>query len=152
MTEDEKLKIEPEFNQALGLWREDKPFEAIKILKKLNKNFPNQSAILGMIGAIYFCLDNWKNSCIYYKKTVKFSPKSELASIALFHSLFQLKKYNKGFDEIKRFLSISKKLNIKFKKYNLLMNDWKEEFNLKTDDYFEIVEAVFQDFKNSLEN
>ncbi|HEX8249577.1 MAG TPA: hypothetical protein VF599_15475 [Pyrinomonadaceae bacterium] len=150
MTEDEKIKIEPDFNRALQIWHEGKPLEAIGILKNLDKNFPNQASILGMIGGIYFSLDDWKNSYIYYKKTAELSPKSETASIGLFHSLFELKKYDESFNEIKRFLTTSKKLNIKLKKYNLLINDWKKEFNLQTDDYFEITEAVSENLKTSL--
>ncbi|HYP49439.1 MAG TPA: hypothetical protein VEQ34_00755, partial [Pyrinomonadaceae bacterium] len=119
----------------------------IQILKNLDKKFPNQAAILGVIGGIYFSLRDWENSYIYYKKTAKLAPKSETASIALFHCLFELEKYDESLDEIKRFISISQKFDLKLKEYNLLLSDWKRDLNLKTDDYFEIAEAFFRTLK-----
>jgi len=122
MTEDEKIKIEPEFNRALDLWHEDKPFEAIKILKQLNKEFPNQPTILGMLGAIHFTLDDWANSLIYYDKAVILSPKSESASIGLFHSLWHHERFDEAFEEAKRYV----KLNGFSKKYDFIMKELDE--------------------------
>ena len=119
MTEDEKIKIEPEFNRALDFWHEDKPFEAIKILKQLNKEFRNQPTILGMLGAIYFTSHDWANSLIYYKEVVKLSPKSESGSIGLFHSLWHYERFDEAFEEAKRFV----KLNGFSKKYDFIMKE-----------------------------
>ena len=122
MTEDEKTKIEPEFNRALDLWHEDNFLEALKILKNLSKEFPDQPAILGMIGAIYFSLEDWSNSIIYYRKTVEISPKSELASIAFFHCLWNHEEFDKAFSEANRFT----KLNGFSKEYSLIFEELDE--------------------------
>ncbi|HQU82710.1 MAG TPA: hypothetical protein PKY59_06285 [Pyrinomonadaceae bacterium] len=144
MTEDEKIKIEPEFNRALNIWHEDKPLEAINILKKLDENFPNHYVISFTLSAIYHDLEIWQQTLKYSKKAVAFSPKSESASIILFHSLFNLKKYQEAFDEIKRFLAIASINNKPLKEYDLLIRDWKKDLNLATDNYSEIIESVFQ--------
>jgi tetratricopeptide (TPR) repeat protein len=105
MTEDEKIKIEPEFNHALDLWHANKSQEAIEILKKLDLEFPNQAAISGMIGAIYFYLEDWANSLMYYQQTAKLSPQSERASIGLFHSLWHHGRFDDALEEAERFVA-----------------------------------------------
>jgi len=118
----DKAKIESEFNRASSLWKEGKPAEAIRIFKKLDQKFPNQLAILGMIGAIYFRTDDYANALVYWEKVVKLSPKSELASRALFHTLFRHERYDDAFSEANRFI----KLNGYSKEYALIMEELDE--------------------------
>jgi predicted Zn-dependent protease len=107
MTEDEKNKIEPKFNYAIKLWHNKKTNKALSILKSLEKEFPNQPTILGMIGAIYFSIKDWLNSSIYYEQTIKLSPKSELASIAFFHCLWNQERFDDAFSEASRFMKLT---------------------------------------------
>ncbi len=123
MTKDEKLKITPEFDCALRLWGEDKPQEAINVFKKLNAEFPNQPALLGMIGGIYRTLDDFTNALTYFEKTVEFSPKSELASRALFLTLWELKRYENAFEEAQRFI----KLRGITEEYAFIINEFEEQ-------------------------
>jgi len=148
MTEHEKIKIEPKFNRALNIWHEDKPLEAINILKKLDEQFPNHYVISFTISAIYHELGIWQQTLKYSKKAAAFFPKSESASIILFHSLFNLKKYQEAFDEIKRFLIVAMTNNKPLKEYDLLIQDWKKDLNLATDNYLEIIQLVFQNIKS----
>ncbi len=107
MTEKEKNKLDSEFNSALDIWHGGDGDKAIKILKNLDTQFPNTPSILGMIGAIYFSLRDWKHSEYYFKRTIEISPKSELASLGLFHSLWEMKNLDKAFEEAKRFVSMN---------------------------------------------
>lgn len=122
MTDDEKIKIEPEFNRALNLWHENKSDEAIRILKKLDKEFPNQPVIVKMIGAIYFSLEDWSNCIIYSEKNVALSPKSEHTSITFFHCLWNQERFDEAFEEAKRFI----KLNGFSKEYALILEELNE--------------------------
>lgn len=122
MTEEEKIKIEPEFNRAVSLWHNGESQKAIKILKKLNAEFPNHTAILKMIGAIYFLLEDWSSSLTYYEKAVKLLPKSELLSTALFHCLWHHERFDDAFNEAKRFI----KLNGFSKEYDFILKELNE--------------------------
>lgn len=119
MSEDEKIKIEPAFNDATRLWHDDKPYEAIQILENLYPDFPKQPAILGMLGAIYFSLKNWNTALVYYEKTVELSPKSELASIALFHCFWSQERFDEAIKEANRYT----KLNGFSREYALIFED-----------------------------
>ncbi len=122
MTEDTKIKIEPEFNRALAVWHESKPFEAIKILQKLEKQNPKQPIILGMIAAIYHELKDWTQCLIYSEKAAKFLPNSERFSTMLFHSLWNKERFDEAFEEAKRFIN----LNGFSKEYNFILKEINE--------------------------
>jgi hypothetical protein len=118
MTDEEREQIEPEFNRALDL-RESNPAEAILILKELDDRFPNKAVVTGMIGGIYHILEDWTSALPYYRKTVALSPKSETASIGLFHSLWHHEHFDEAFSEARRFI----KLNGVTESYTLLMDE-----------------------------
>ena len=105
-TEDERKLIEPEFNRALEL-RENNPQEAIRILTELDRRFPDRSVIVGTLGSIYFSLKDWANALPVYEKAVLLSPKSELASLGLFHSLWHHERFEDALEESKRFIRIN---------------------------------------------
>ena len=122
MNANNKAKIEPDFNRASSLWHEGKLLEAARIFKGLDKKFPNQPAILGMLGAIYFTTGNYANALTYWEKVVKLSPKSELASRALFHTLLQHERFDDALTEANRFI----KLNGYSKEYAMIMEELDE--------------------------
>jgi len=99
-----RKKIEPEFNKASKLWQEGKTAEAARIFRRLNQEFPNQPAILGMLGAIHFTKGDYVASLEYYQRVVNLSPKSELASRAYYHSLLRNERYDEALAEATRFV------------------------------------------------
>lgn len=106
MTDEDRQKIEPSFNRALDI-REKNPLEAIKILKELDEKHPNQPAIIGMIGGIYFGMNDYAQSLPYYEKVAHLSPKSELASLGLFHCLWRHERIDDAFEEARRFIKLN---------------------------------------------
>ena len=118
MTDEQRAQIEPEFNRALDL-RETNPEEAIRILRGLDKRFPNQPTVTGMLGGIYHRLEDWANALPLYQQTVASSPRSERASLGLFHSLWHHERFDDAFDEARRFI----KLNGMTDGYTLLMSE-----------------------------
>lgn len=86
MTEDIRSKIEAEVNYALSI-RENKPHEALNMLKKLDEEYPEQAALTGLVAGTYFLLKDWNQALPYFTASVRLSPKSELASIGLFQTL-----------------------------------------------------------------
>ena len=51
--------------------------------------------------------EDWERALILYQRTVALSPQSELASLGLFHSLWNTGKHDEVFSEMRRFLSLS---------------------------------------------
>ena len=118
MNAEEKAKIEPEFNRALRLRDEGNLLGAAAIFEQLDAEHPNHAAILGMWSGIYHHLEDWERALPLYQRTVLLSPKSELASLGLFHSLWSVGKKDEAFAEMKRFLSHSES-----EEYRLLLEE-----------------------------
>ena len=54
----------------------------------------------GLIASSYYQLKDFSLSQKYFKKTTKLNPKSELASLGLFHSLMELGKTTAALKEL----------------------------------------------------
>jgi len=87
---------------------------ALKIRKQLAKDFPNSKLLLITLAKSLQELNKLDEAELYYKKTVKLAPKWELASLQLFHFLFDNEggrwkedRFDEAFDEMRRFQSIS---------------------------------------------
>ncbi len=103
-----KEKFEEQFNEALRLQSEGKSDEALDLLRELEKTGIYKPAVLGMIGNIlYVYKKDVKQAIDYLRETIKLSPKSEMASLGLFHALFDLHRTDEAFNEMRRFMSIS---------------------------------------------
>lgn len=81
--------------------------EALEILTAAEGEFPKDAALLGITGDVYYMLGRVKESARYFKKVVKLSPHSELASLGLFHSSWQLGREEEAIAELVRFQSVS---------------------------------------------
>jgi predicted Zn-dependent protease len=118
MKAEERAKIESEFNRAIEIWRDGDGQMAVQILERLASEHPNRPFILGMLGAIYRSLGDYERAVGYFQQTASLSPKSELASLGLFHSLWQLERREAAMDEMTRFLSVASS-----EEYDLLINE-----------------------------
>ena len=124
MKSKDRAKIEPEFNRAVDIWHSGDGHTAAEILMRLASAFPKNPAILGMLGAIYHRLEDYARASDYFQQTVSLSPKSELASLGLFHSLWRVGRYDEAVTEMERFLSISES-----EEYSLLVKDMLEDLD-----------------------
>ena len=111
--------MEPEFNRACSLWKQNKSADAIKIFQDLDTKFPQQPVIIGMLGSIYFTNGDFAASLNYFRQLTKLQPKSELASRALFHSLSQHEQFDDALKEAKRFI----KQNGLTREYELIISE-----------------------------
>ena len=121
MNAEERAKIEPEFNRALRLRDGGDLLGAAAIFERLDAEYPNKAAILGTWGSIYFRLKDWERALPLYQRTVMLSAKSELASLGLFHSLWNLGRRDEAFAEMRRFLSVSESAE-----YSQLISEMRE--------------------------
>ena len=99
-SEKDKLRFE-EFFQ---LKEARKYKECLEILHTLNLKYKNNSVIYGLLGTIYYELKDYKKSSRNFKKVLALKPKSELASLGLFHSQMHIGNERSALNELKRFL------------------------------------------------
>jgi predicted Zn-dependent protease len=81
---------------------------AVRVLGILADEYPRRPAAFGLLGAIYLAkLKQPAKAVAYLVKATKLSPKSEMASLGLFHALWKLDRLVDALEELKRFQSIS---------------------------------------------
>ena len=110
--------FESRFDEAFRLRDADRRSEALEILLALEGANPKRAALLGMIATLYRELGDIEQSVKYFQRTVDISPRSELASLGVFHGLFALGRKNEAFAEMRRFMDRSDS-----PEYRRLMND-----------------------------
>jgi predicted Zn-dependent protease len=111
-------------NDALSLKEKGKYSEGLKILKPLERKFPENSVIAGIIASIFYESKDFLNSEKYFRKTITLNPNSELASLGLFHSLLFLNKVNEALYELKKFINDHQP-----KLYKVTIKELKDNFN-----------------------
>jgi predicted Zn-dependent protease len=100
-------EIEPEFNYALEI-RETNPLEALNILHDLDRRYPDRASINGVIATTYFTyLKRYDEALPFAQKTVTLSPRSELASLTLFHTLANLGHDEEAMSESGRYIKLN---------------------------------------------
>ena len=96
------------FNKAIKLQNNNRHKNALKILFSLEGKYSKFSPLYGLIASSFFQAQDFKNSTKYFKKTLKLNPRSELASLGLFHSLEKIGKLKNASMEMDTFLSNNK--------------------------------------------
>ena len=81
--------------------------EAIRKAKLLADELPTDPAVCGVLASLYFQVDKFDESAVFFKKAVDLSPASEVASLGLFHSLWSIGKKEEALKEMRRYLEIS---------------------------------------------
>ena len=109
-TNSKKDSHENLFTEAIELRDSGNLGLAIEKLSKILEDKPSlktATGVLGVMGNMYWDLKDYKSAAICYQKAVSNSPTSELASLGLFHSLWDLGDTDEAFEEMKRFLSLA---------------------------------------------
>jgi predicted Zn-dependent protease len=81
--------------------------EAYNSLLELDRARPNDFSVLLIMGHVCWEHERLDEASLLFKRVTILAPKSELASLGLFHTLFELGKTDDAFEEMKRFISIS---------------------------------------------
>lgn len=108
LTEEDKKIIEEPFNRALALRDQGDLQGAIQILSGIAESYPSFAGVFGVTGAIYKKIGDLENARKCFERTVELAPKSELASLNLFHTLHRLGNKARAYSEMNRFLSLRK--------------------------------------------
>jgi len=123
--EESRKKIEQPFNEALKLRSDGKLKTAYKILSRLAKENPTIGEIAFMTGSVCWELGHLDESIDRFRKATVLSPDSEIASIGLFHTLWEAEEYDAAFLEMKRFISTHKS-----EKYRSLLKEMKQDLEM----------------------
>ena len=126
-------------NDALALKSQGKYTEGLKIMKQIEKEFPNDSVIHGIIASLFYEKNDFKKSEKYFRKTVELNPNSELASLGLFHSLISLNKENEALCELRNFIKTHS-----IKLYKVTIDELKENINKFDEQQKEILNEIFR--------
>jgi tetratricopeptide (TPR) repeat protein len=94
------------FQQALDLKNSGDLESAYTLLSDIASKNPNSAPALGVLADVAYSKGLIQEAAEWFRKVTILSPKSEMASLGLFHSLFDLGDTNGAFDEMKRFMSI----------------------------------------------
>lgn len=112
-----------QFDEAMRL-KDQREFQAATevLLFLLDEGAPTQrheAAVLGELGGLFlFDLDSPSRAAGFYQRCVDISPRSELASLGLFHSLILTNCVVEALDEMKRYISTSRSAE-----YDLLVGE-----------------------------
>jgi tetratricopeptide (TPR) repeat protein len=78
---------------------------ALRVLLPLKDKYPQNYAILFLLGATQYELKNYDQAIVHLKEALKIKPTHMLASLTLIHSLAPQNKWQVALAELRRFLS-----------------------------------------------
>jgi tetratricopeptide (TPR) repeat protein len=135
-------KTDKLIEEAIALNNKKLYKEALAILHGIEPKYKESSTINGLIATAYYFAKEYLNSAAYYKKATELNPRSELASLGLFHSLWELKNYRHAYQEMERFLSSNEANN-----YKVTLKELYEQLSKRTPHYQKIIiEAYYRKY------
>jgi predicted Zn-dependent protease len=109
MTSDElderEARVRERFDEALALRDAGELQHARRILEQLFVEHPERPPIVGVLAGLRYELGDYSSAAEAARVSVRLSPKSELASLTLFHAAMKLNELDAGFAEVARFRS-----------------------------------------------
>jgi predicted Zn-dependent protease len=96
--------LRAQLDRGIKLHRARKVEEATELLERLAHDFPRSAAVAGYLGSVYFEQDEPATAAKWFRRAIRLSPKSELASLGLFHSLWNSNAAMEAVAEMRRFL------------------------------------------------
>lgn len=105
-------------DRAIKLNRQGQWKQAVQSLQRILHQHPNSAAAWGYLAAVYFEHDDMKRAADNFRRATELNPRSEKASLGLFHSLWSLELATEAVAEMRRFLSITESVE-----YGRLLHD-----------------------------
>lgn len=99
----EKLK----FARAKVLSKNRDTAGVVAIMKELSVSNPESAKIRAVLANAYWDLGDLTAAAREFRKAVTLAPDFELASIGLFHCLWEQSRTDEAFQELKRFMAIA---------------------------------------------
>jgi Flp pilus assembly protein TadD len=99
-----KQKLDELLQGAIDAYQAGRIAEAVDRLVRTSGDFPKAPRLWGYLGFLYGEVGNDPGAVHAFRKCVALSPRSEQASLGLFHSLWRSGKTDAAFDEMRRFV------------------------------------------------
>ena len=115
--------IRNEFQRGLDLWHDDEADEAVATFSRLAAISPDDWRVRLMLGGYLQMSGHLAESEPHLRRATELRPISELASVALFHVLWQRRYENEAFAEMRRFLEVGEP-----KEYRRFIAEWHAEW------------------------
>lgn len=94
--------------EAIDLKNQEDYQGAVRALSAIVGEYPKCAPAHGLMGSIYLLkLNKPRKAVDCFEKTIQLSPKSEMASLGLFHSLWKLDRQIEALEEMKRFQQVA---------------------------------------------
>jgi predicted Zn-dependent protease len=98
--------FEEKFQDAMDRKNSEDFDSAYIMLSELAYEYPNRPSVLGVLADVAERKGLIQEAADYFRQVTILSPKSEMASLGLFHTIFDLGDVNGAFEEMKRFISL----------------------------------------------
>jgi predicted Zn-dependent protease len=106
--ESKSNRLEKLLDQAIACKNRRKFVDAEKVLRATVKEFPDSASAWGLLGGIYLSeLAKPLPAGRCFAKATRLSPRSEMASLGLFHALWQTGQYRKAVAELERYQALA---------------------------------------------
>ncbi len=132
-SQEEMKRFSDAYGEACSLYAQEDWPAALQAYLRMDEEYPYVPCILGFVGVLYRDFGRLEESIGYLKRTVDLSPDSELASIALYHTLrkasfhFQDRKYGDlALEEAERFIMSTGKPSVS---YGYILRDMNGELS-----------------------
>ena len=102
-----KRDLSRRLNEALRLRAAKRYDKAREILLNLAKEHPNSASVFALLGDVYWRVNALQDAVRCFARASSLSPESELASLGLFHTLWESGRSDDALNEMQRFLTIS---------------------------------------------
>ncbi len=99
-----KQQLDALLQTAIDSCQADHLDHAIYQLANNARNFPRAAKLFGYLGFLYAEVGEYAKGVGAFRKATSLSPRSEQASLGLFHSLWRVGKTDAAFDEMRRFV------------------------------------------------
>jgi tetratricopeptide (TPR) repeat protein len=93
-----------ELQNAIELYQNKRTHQAIALLNEEKHRFSSSTKFWIYLGFLYKETGQLDAAVVCFRKAVRLSPRSEKASLALFHALWRKKHPDVAFEEMRRFI------------------------------------------------
>jgi tetratricopeptide (TPR) repeat protein len=94
--------------RALEFKKQGKEREAVAFLKRVDQRGVRSFEVFVLLGELLWQASNPEEAAEYFRKALELNPESEPVSLGLFHCLWEIKRTEDAFAEMKRFTAICK--------------------------------------------
>ena len=98
--------MDEKWNEAISLRDHGRHEEALEILVSLVPAYRRKLAFLVILGDTYRKLDRMDKAISVFREAIRLNERSDLASLALAHCLFDNSEIDQAIEEVERFLSL----------------------------------------------